>query len=441
VIYTERLASGATLLLEPVDRTDTLCIGFWFLHGSRDEGPDQRGYSHLLEHMLFKGTARRSALSIAQEIDRVGGIINAFTEKETTCVYTIIPREHLRLAFDILTDMTVGSLLDPVELEKEKEVIATEIRSVDDSPEEKGHDRYLREMWGDHPLARKITGEVEEVKGAGREDLAGFARQWLVPANTIIAVAGNFDPQEARDLAGALYTAPSAMNRAARTPPTWRRKAAFVPDRFNQVQIYAGTSYGLDHQVGPYYTSLVFSTAVGESMSSRLFQKLREDLALCYTVYSFRTFFSDTGLWTVYANTTPGQTRKFLDELDRELRRVLTEPLSGAEIRDAKSHLVGSMILSREDMETRMKRLARQYLMMDRVLAFEESVSALQAVTPEDLEAHGRRCLKGETFGLLAYGSKEVGKFKAFDFSFAGSGAAGKAAKASGGPARRAARG
>lgn len=143
MILTERLANGALLLLEPVDRTDTLCIGFWFLHGSRDEGPRERGFSHFLEHMLFKGTARRNALAIAQEIDRVGGIINAFTEKETTCVYAIIPREHLRLAFDVLTDMTVGSLLDEAELEKEKDVIVNEIRSVDDSPEEKGHDRYL----------------------------------------------------------------------------------------------------------------------------------------------------------------------------------------------------------------------------------------------------------------------------------------------------------
>ncbi len=205
MIHTERLASGARLLLEPVDRTDTLCIGFWFLHGSRDEGSGQRGYSHLLEHMLFKGTARRSALSIAQEIDRVGGIINAFTEKETTCVYAIIPREHLRLAFDILSDMTVGSLLNEGELEKEKEVIVNEIRSVDDSPEEKGHDRYLLEMWGEHPLARKITGEVEEVQGAMRDQLAGFSREWLVPSNTVIAVAGNFDAQEARDLASAVF--------------------------------------------------------------------------------------------------------------------------------------------------------------------------------------------------------------------------------------------
>jgi len=419
VIYTERLASGATLLLEPVDRTDTLCIGFWFLHGSRDESPGEEGYSHFLEHMLFKGTSRRTARSIAQEIDRVGGIINAFTEKETTCVYAIIPREHLRLAFDVLSDMTVNSLLDPDEMEKEKAVIINEIRSVDDSPEEKGHDRYLREMWADHPLARKITGEIREVRAIDRESLARFYRERMSASNTIFAVAGNFDAEEARALAAAVYQVPGGPSRPARSAPDWRRKAAFVGDRFNQVQIYAGTCYPLGHEIAHYYTSLVFSTAFGESMSSRLFQRLREELALCYTVYSFRTFFSDVGMWTIYANSTPGQTRKFLGSLDAELGRLVKEPLSAQEIEDAKSHLVGSMILSREDMETRMKRLVRQFMMMDRILSFDESVSALRAVRSASIEEYAAQCLRRDSFSLLAYGSRGIGRMRGFDFAFA----------------------
>ncbi len=422
MILTERLANGALLLLEPVDRTDTLCIGFWFLHGSRDEGPKERGFSHFLEHMLFKGTARRSALTIAQEIDRVGGIINAFTEKETTCVYTIIPREHLRLAFDVLTDMTVGSLLDETELEKEKEVIVNEIRSVDDSPEEKGHDRYMSEMCGDHPLALKITGEEEEVRGVTREDLRRFYRERFVPANTIIAVAGNFPLEEVRDLAQSIYTAatPAAAPppQPPRTVPSWKQKVAVVPDRFNQVQIYAGTCYSLDHEVDHYYTSLVFSTAFGESMSCRLFQKLREEQALCYTVYSFRSFFSDTGMWTIYANATPALARKFLAALDQELTRLLKEPLSDAEIGDAQSHLVGSMILSREDMETRMKRLVRQHMMMDRILEFDESVAALRKVSAEAVEHCARQCLRKAAFSLLAYGSRGMSAVRGFNFTF-----------------------
>lgn len=421
MILTEKLANGATLLLEPVDRTDTLSIGIWFLTGSRDEGPTERGYSHFLEHMLFKGTAKRSSLDIAREIDRVGGIINAFTEKEVICIYAIIPREHFRLAFDILSDMTVGSLLDAAEMEKEKEVIINEIQSVDDSPEEKGHDRFLREMWGENPLSRKITGEVEEVRGIKREDLERFYRTCIVPPNTVIAIAGNFDVEEARALADSVFPAHTAAPaRTARSTPGWRQRNLFVPDRFNQTQIYAGTCYPMGKDVSHYYTSLVFSTAFGESMSSRLFQKLREENGLCYTVYSFRTFFSDMGMWTIYANTTPGQAGKFLAALDQELARILREPLTSAEIADAKSHLIGSLILSREDMETRMKRLVRQHTMMDRILEFDESVLALQEVTVDAAAAYADLCLRRDAFSLLAYGSRGVRKLRGFDFSFSG---------------------
>jgi predicted Zn-dependent peptidase len=421
VILTETLANGAALLLEPVDRTDTICIGFWFLHGSRDESPRERGYSHFLEHMLFKGTARRSAFAIAQEIDRVGGIINAFTEKESTCIYAIMPKEHLRLAFDVLSDMITGSLLEETEMEKEKAVVVNEIGSADDSPEEKGHDRYLREMCGDHPLSRKITGEVEEVEKITRDGLARFSVERLVPENTIIAAAGNFSVDEVRDLASAVFAdARRPAPRGKRSAPEWKRKIAVVPDRFNQVQIYAGTCYPLDHELGHYYTSLVFSTAFGESMSCRLFQKLREQLGLCYTVYSFRSFFSDIGMWTIYASATPGQARALLAALDAELTRLLADPLSPQEVQDAKSHLAGGMTLAREDMESRMKRLVRQFITMGRVLEFDESLAELRGVAPSAIDEFARQCLRRDSFSLLAYGTRNLNGMRNFDFTFAG---------------------
>jgi predicted Zn-dependent peptidase len=417
VILTERLASGALLLLEPVDRTDTLCIGYWFLHGSRDERAGEEGFSHFLEHMLFKGTRKRTALQIARDIDRVGGMINAFTEKEATCIYVILPKEHLRLAFDVLSDMTAGSLLDPTEMEKEKVVIVNEILSVDDSPEERGHEHFLRRMWGNHPLSRKITGEVTEVKRIDRERLDGFYRGRLLPSNMIVAVAGNFSPAQAKELAEAVFSPglPPAVP-LSRTVPSWTLDTSVVPDRFTQVQIYAGTSYSLDRDLGHYYTSLVFSTAFGESMSSRLFQKLREELALCYTVYCFRGFFSDTGMWTIYA--TPALASKLMRELDRELGRLLAQPLSSREVADAKSHLVGSMILAKEDMENRMKRLVRQHMMMDRVLEFDESVSVLEKVSEGDVERFVRTYVRPEAFNLLAFGSKGLRGLRGFQFSF-----------------------
>jgi predicted Zn-dependent peptidase len=427
MIYTERLASGALLLAEPVDRTDTLCIGYWFNHGSRDEGEGEHGFSHFLEHMLFKGTRSRSAFQIAQEIDRVGGLINAFTEKETTCLYVILPREHVRLAFAILSDMAADSVLDPVEMEKEKEVILNEIGSVDDSPEEKGHEQYLRRMWGEHPLSRKITGEADEVRAIDRDAIAAFYAERFGPDNLVVAVAGNFDLAEVRDLAAAALSVrggDAARVARARKPslvrgrPDRRSDASFVSDRFTQVQLYAGTSYPLDRDLAHYYTSLVFSTAFGESMSSRLFQRLREEQALCYTVYSFRTFYSDVGQWTVYANATPAQTGKLLAALDAELARLRREPLDAREIDDARSHLVGSMIVAREDMESRMKRLARQHAMIERVLEFDESVAMIRAAGPAEVERFVAGHVRSDAFNLLAYGSRGVARHAGFRFTF-----------------------
>ena len=372
--------------------------------------------------MLFKGTARRSALAIAQEIDRVGGIINAFTEKETTCVYAIIPREHLRLAFDVLTDMTVGSLLDETELEKEKDVIVNEIRSVDDSPEEKGHDRYLTEMCGDHPLALKITGEVDEVRGVAREDLQRFYRERFVPVQHDHRGCRQFPagggqgpcavPLHGRDTRG------GASPQPPRTAPSWKQKVAVVPDRFNQVQIYAGTCYPLDHEVDHYYTSLVFSTAFGESMSCRLFQKLREEQA--FAIRS--TLSARSSRIRACGPSTPTPLPRWRGSSSRRWTRsstrLLKEPLSDAEIGDAQSHLVGSMILSREDMETRMKRLVRQHMMMDRILEFDESVAALRKVNAEAVEHYARQCLRKAAFSLLAYGSRGMSAMRGFNFTF-----------------------
>jgi len=421
MIHTERLASGALLLAEPVDRTDTLCIGFWFLHGSRDEADGQHGFSHFLEHMLFKGTRARSAFQIAQEIDRVGGMINAFTEKETTCLYVILPREHIRLAFAVLSDMAADSLLDPGEMEKEKAVIVNEIGSVDDSPEEKGHEQFLRRMWGEHPLSRKITGEASEVEAIDRDALAAFYASRFTTSTLVVAPAGNFDLAEVRALAAGVLAGRRAAPPAGGTPrgrPDRRPDSSFVDDRFNQVQLYAGISYPVDRDIDHYYTSLVFSTAFGESMSSRLFQRLREEQALCYTVYSFRTFYSDVGQWTVYANATPGQTGKLLAALDAELARLVREPLDEREIDDARSHLVGSMIVSREDMESRMKRLVRQHSMIERVLEFDESVRMIRSVAASDVERFVRTHVRSDAFNLLAYGSRGVARHAGFRFTF-----------------------
>ncbi len=429
------LDNGAHVLLDSVPNTDTASIGFWFLHGPRDEhasavvspsqapaplGSGPRGASHYLEHLLFKGTRRRDAFAIARDIDRVGGMLNAFTEKEGSCFYITLPKAHIALAMDVLADMVFCSILDESELEKEKSVIINEILSALDNPDELAHELFLSQMWGDHPLAWKITGDVEDIQGSTREAIRRFYAERYGPANLVVTAAGGFEVDWMADLIrekigaerGGLFV-PDRMGPTSRT--FWRHEAS----RFNQIQVYLGTAYDVpkgDH--GPHYDALVFSNAVGESMSSRLFQEIREKQALCYAISCFRAIFTDTALWTVYANTTPEQLPDLLRALDKELERVLAHPLTETEIEDAKSHLEGSLILAKSDMEVRMKRLARLHSLALDVIEYGESLTYIKGVSARGVRDITERIVRPGSFGLAAYGGEEIKNFEDQRFSF-----------------------
>jgi predicted Zn-dependent peptidase len=195
LIRTARLDSRSQVILESVRNTDVVSIGFWNICGSRDEARPEAGFSHFLEHMIFKGTLRRSAFQIAREVERVGGYLNAFTEKEVTCFYCTLPAEDVELAVDVLADMYFNSLLDPREIEKEKAVVINEIQTAEDNPEEKAHQLYLEGLWNGHELSRKITGESQEVSAIGREELERFYRERFTPAHTVITASGRLEPE------------------------------------------------------------------------------------------------------------------------------------------------------------------------------------------------------------------------------------------------------
>ncbi len=419
MIQSQVLPNGARIMLEPVDTTATASIGFWLLHGSRDESDDERGYSHFLEHMLFKGTERRSAYAIAQEIDRVGGFLNAFTEKEITCYYCTLPQEHIALALDVLSDMVFSSTLATSEIEKEKTVVFNEIRAADDSPDEKAHEQYLGQMWHVHPLSKKITGEEDHVHAISRERLLAFYRRRYVPSNLIISVSGRFDRHSLLELIrGTLADKPAGDYVAQRFSPENSTAWEYVRDRFNQVHIYTGVAFHPQRTVEDYYTVLLFSTVFGESMSSRLFQQLRENHGYCYATYSFRTYFSDMALWTVYANTVPNLLNDLLVALNHELKQLLKRPPSPEEIEDAKSHLRGGLVLAKEDMESRMRRLVRQYLLIGSVLEFEESMQHVAAVSSAQAAERIAELIDSKRFNFLAYGSRKLKPVKDFRFDF-----------------------
>lgn len=420
MIHLSKLNNGTHILLEQVKTTETVSVGFWLLSGSRDEDITEKGYSHFLEHMLFKGTSRRNALKIAKDVDRVGGILNAYTNKEVCCYYCTVPREHLELALDILDDMVFHSILDIKEIENEKNVVINEILSILDSPEELAHEHYFKEFWKDHPLARSITGTVDDIKKITQDNLFKFYRERYVPCNFVISIVGNFDENHIRGLVGLIAGMPflEMNNNQKRIKPERNPGLKFINSHFNQVQVYTGLEWPGLKETRDFYTSLVFSTLFGESMSSRLFQHIREELGLCYTVNSFRSFFSDTALFTIYANTKAETALKLIESLNDEFTRLFNQPVTEAEVEDAKSHLAGSLILASEDMEIRMKRIFKLYMIFDKILDFDESIKLIKEVAVEDVNGLINAMIRPDHFNLLAFGRLQEKKFKNFRFSF-----------------------
>ena len=405
------LANGVTLLCEPVDTTETCAIGFWFPNGSRDERRRERGYSHFLEHMLFKGTECRSALEIAVQIDRVGGNINAFTDRETTCYYCTLPAAHAGLALEILCDMVSSATLTEADIEKEKVVVRNEIRAADDSPEEQSYQLFLEGMWGSHPLAAKVAGAEEDVARIDRDRLASFYRRRYHPGNLMVTASGDIDfDVMARTVSERLAARGRPAAGGRREPPAQQRAQNYADSHFQQAQIYAGTTLPPAAEPAAYYALLVLSTAFGESMSSRLFQRIREDEGLCYSVETFRSHYSDVWKWGIYANAIPELTARLLSALNLELHRLAEQPPSSQEVHDAISHLTGSMVFAREDMETRMKRIAGQYQLFGSVMELDQAAKLLQSITTNDVAAVTARLLQPGRFNLLVYGAGDLNR-------------------------------
>ena len=400
------LANGVTLLCEPVESTETCAVGFWFPTGSRDEQRHERGLSHFLEHMLFKGTECRSALDIAVQIDRVGGNINAFTDRESTCFFCTLPAAHAGVAVDVLCDMVRSATLAEADIRKEKVVVCNEIRAADDSPEEQGYQMFLERMWGSHPLAATVAGREQDVARIDRDGLEAFYRHRYHPGNLVVTAAGNLEfDAVARIVNERLGGGGEPVAAGKRVPPAQHRSQEYADSPFQQAQIYAATTLAPPAAPATYYALLVLSTAFGESMSSRLFQRIREDAGLCYSVETFRSHYSDVWKWGIYANALPELAPRLLAALNRELHRLADHPPSGSEVDDAISHLTGSMVFAREDMETRMKRIAGQYQLFGSVMELDQAANLLHSVTADDVAAVAARLVQPGRFNLLVYGA------------------------------------
>lgn len=419
MIEAAQLPNGIPVVVDRVMHTRAVCIGLWLTVGSRDEEKAQFGFAHVLEHMLFKGTERRSAARIALDVDRVGGALNAFTEKEVTCYHCTVPREAFPLAVDVLADMIRRPLLEDSELQKEKNVILNEIYAADDSAEDVAHELYIEGVFASNGVARRITGTASDVRRATAPNLRDFYEGRYGAQTMIVGIAGDIPHAEAVALVGEALGDWQADGRtSSRLPAAPGRIWTYRPGRSEQLHFYVGLASAGAQPLRDYYVSLVFSTLVGESMSSRLFQSLRETHGLCYSVMSFRTQLSDASMWTIYASTTPQAGARFLEMLSRELARLKSDLPSVQEVDDAKSHLRGSLVLSQEDVETRMKRAVRQVLSIGAAMEYEQSLEHLEAVSRQDVVDAVLERVRADRFSLLAYGGRRFGAFRRASFAF-----------------------
>lgn len=405
-VQTQILSNNVTLITEPVAGVKTAAVGFWFRTGSRFEPENMRGISHFVEHMLFKGTSTRSAFDIAASFDRIGGYINAYTDRENLCIHCVVPADYVTDAVKIITDMTSSSLFDSKEVERERSVIKNEIIASLEDSEEVALDAASAAVWPNHPVSVPIAGTVEDVEGLSREDLYSWYTDYIKNGATVVCVAGCFEKE---CLESVLETLP---NRAKADwssihglAPQWTSGLRFQDAPFNQMQLFM--QFPLEPHISEkdYYTWAIVNALVGDTMSSRLFQKLREEGGYSYNVYSFPTYYTDAACWCAYATASKKDTAGVVKTMYRELEKLKQDGFSEEEQNAACEHICGEEIISSEDMEYRVKRLFRNYSFGFSQKSTEEILSLIRSISKKEIEKTIQTLLDFDNASLFVYGS------------------------------------
>jgi predicted Zn-dependent peptidase len=372
----------------------SVSIGVWLARGSRHEPDEQSGIAHFVEHMLFKGTANRSAEDIAQTIDSIGGQMDAFTAKEYASYYIKVLDEHLPLAVDVLADIVRRPAFSEDDIEREKKVVLEEIKMVEDTPDDLVHELFTENFWVDHPLGRPILGNRETVEALTQAGLRRYFGGVYTAPNIIIAAVGNVEHTQVRDLVDAAFGSVSSdTEELATAPPRVESRIIIRNKELEQSHVCLGTSsYQQDHE--DRYSSYVLNTVLGGSMSSRLFQNVREKRGLAYAVFSGLSAYRDAGSMTIYAGCANDAIGELIDVVVVELKRIKDEMLPESELRRAKDHLKGSLMLNLESTSSRMSHLARQEIYFDRQFGLDETLEGVERVSQDDVQRVARDLLR-----------------------------------------------
>ncbi|HZB34360.1 MAG TPA: pitrilysin family protein [Streptosporangiaceae bacterium] len=386
------LPGGLRVVTETMPTVRSAAVGIWVGVGSRDEDLIDAGASHYLEHLLFKGTQRRSALEISAAVDAVGGDLNAFTAKEYTCYYARVLDSDLPLAVDVVSDMVTGSLIQEEDVEAERGVILEEIAMRDDEPSDLVHDEFSTALYGDAPLGRPILGTVDSINSLTADGIGRYYRERYLPANLVVAVAGNLDHDEVlrhvdKAFEGVLGqeglpSPPRIGGEGAEPNPGVR----LIPRQTEQANLILGT-IGVSRTDDRRFTLGVLNSALGGGMSSRLFQEVREKRGLAYSVYSYTSQYADTGTFGVYAGCQPGKIDEVLTICRDEVGKIAEHGLTDEELSRGKGQLRGSMVLGLEDTGSRMSRIGKSELVYEELLSVDEVLARIDAVTLDDIRS------------------------------------------------------
>ena len=386
MIVRDVLPNGLRILTERMPHVRSVSIGVWLARGSRHETEEQSGIAHFVEHMLFKGTASRSAEDIAQTVDSIGGQMDAFTAKEYASYYFKVLDEHLPLAVEVLADIVTNPAFSHEDISREKKVVLEEIKMVEDTPDDLVHELFTENLWPGHPLGRPILGTKDTVEALTQDGLRRYFADAYTAPNLIVSAVGNIEHSRVRDLVERAFgSVPSATEPLSEAPPLVVPTTLIRNKELEQSHVCLGTaSYRQDHDER--YSSYVLNTVLGGSMSSRLFQNVREKRGLAYAVFSGLSAYRDAGSMTIYAGCANNAVGELIDVVIAELRRIKDEPLPESELRRAKDHLKGSLMLNLESTSSRMSHLARQEIYFDRQFGLDETLEGVERVSSDDVQ-------------------------------------------------------
>ena len=405
-IHREVLPNGTTIITEQMDHIRSVSMGVWLKAGSRDEDAEVNGISHFVEHMVFKGTTRRSAEDIAREVDSIGGNMDAFTGKETVCFNMMVLDEHLPIAVDVLSDMVLHPVFDETEVGRERGVIVEEIKMDEDNPDSLVHEIFTQNFYKDHPLGRPILGTKETVRKFNQAKTFEYYRQRFVPENMVISAAGHVRHEALVELLSKEFeTLPRGTNGLHDVAPkTHSRIILRNKKALEQVQLCIGVpSYRINHERR--FVAYVLNALLGGGMSSRLFQNVREKQGLAYAIFSELNPYKDTGCLAVYAGTAKDSAIKVVQSVLREFRAIKAGELHEEEVKRAKDQLKGSLMLSLESSMARMSNLARQEMYHDHFMGMDEIIERVQAVSTADVVAAANEMFRKEAIAVTVLGN------------------------------------